>query len=889
MRVKGKDPQSDTVEWLGFKGLSLFPDRLSRPFDTFQKLQNIDLFVPGALRKIVGPLKIGGPYVSKTPPPIPNPQIVDSAVYGYNSSGVDSIFGTPTVPLTVELLIPVDVQPGDILIAAVWMIGYSGGVGAHFDPIVPPAGWTIITNINVIDKICLMMRVIDGTEGPTVDFTYNGTVSNWSGISEQVLMVATRYADPAGPVTITQFSSGMRSGNMNTATGLTTPLNNSIVFAMMVAVSDNLTVANITGLTPQGNTNESSSGGLIANTAVIGSESVAVAGPTGNFVSSTGWSSARNAPRNLVFAIQPPPAVAPLPPSPTVIVEMAAYKQTPTTPFVDIGVGLDGSLYDIIAGTFLASLGGSPGQPFVVTFPGTAFSGAAIQYLISTLLNAPPVKYDGVNVTQIGCSPAPNPVVVTPTFVAAAANAYLMQVGVQYLWTYFNSATLHESSPSPVTNTSIITQENNTPPPNKPYTSQVKLVIATPNPPIGSGYNRIRVYRTRDGGATFFLIPTLYSVSGMAISDANNSVARSTPNTTVFDGFATNHIGPTDDALLVNPPGGAPAIGANNPPPVAVWGAVYQSRLWLVKADLKTIVFSNLGDFQSFGVNNFFNFAKDILDEITAVIALSDRLIIAGKNTARQITGVNFSTFTLVPVDMRRGILGRRAAVNDGDKIYALSSESLARMGFAEGGPPFIGDHIKPLTDSIQKSSYQTIIDMDIDAPRAILYFAVKINGVNYNDQIILADLSREVPFTTVAGLPTELITLRSLEFADGSTDLVFSGADGFVYRLYDNQGGNGSLVAIAQTQELPLVDTDFWKVFQSLHTIIQDLSNWTIAYSVDQGQTFTAESPLFFKRPIGLQGQTIIIRLTHAVNNGKAVLWSRAKLRYETKMGMVQ
>ena len=59
-------------------------------------------------------------------------------------------------------------------------------------------------------------------------------------------------------------------------------------------------------------------------------------------------------------------------------------------------------------------------------------------------------------------------------------------------------------------------------------------------------------------------------------------------------------------------------------------------------------------------------------------------------------------TFTEVPVDMRRGALGRRAACNDGDKMYVLTSESLARMSFSEGGPPFIGDHIKPLTDSIK-------------------------------------------------------------------------------------------------------------------------------------------------------------------------------------------
>ncbi len=571
------------------------------------------------------------------------------------------------------------------------------------------------------------------------------------------------------------------------------------------------------------------------------------------------------------------------------IVEMLTYRQLPSTPLIDIGVGTDGNLYDLIQNVRLASLGVLPGQPFVCLFPGTGLpTNSAISYLLALCANAQPLKFDGVSVTQIGCSSPLTALSLSYLQSAYVANAYFMQVGIQYAWTYFNPQTLHESSPSPVENSSIITPTTNTPALATPYITQVELQIPTIPPAIGSGYTRIRVYRTRDGGATFFLLPMVYDVNGNDLSDSNDSVLIQGNTTTVYDGLAAKNIAPTDDSLLVNPPQGAPTIGANNPPPFgAVWGAVYQSRMWYLAPDLKTLWFSNIGDFQSVGIYNYFSFATQILDQLTAMIALSDRLIINGQNSSWQITGTDFTSFVLVPIDMRRGAVGRRAAVTDGDNIYVLTRQSLARMAFAKQGPPFIGDQIKPLTDSIQKASYQSIINADIDTTRSILFFAVKINGAKYCDQVILADLGKESPFSVITGLPTEIITVRELEFADGSTDIVFSGADGNVYRFYDNTGGDGSLVASIMSQQLPQDDSyDLWKTWQHFVPIGTDLSNWVISFSVDGGNTFTAPRPLFTKTPIGLSGKQIIWLLMHYVNNGKAALLSRAKLKSELKMG---
>lgn len=567
-------------------------------------------------------------------------------------------------------------------------------------------------------------------------------------------------------------------------------------------------------------------------------------------------------------------------PFPSVILEMLSYRRD-NSGIKLVGVGTDGHLYNL---TTLADLGlaGVVDQPFMCVFPGTAAGGDSILYLIVTLNGAAPRKFDGTNFTAIGVSAPAASATITPTFSAANSNAYLMQVGIQYGWTYFNPDTLHESSISPVLSTAICTPTTNAPPAATPYITQVKIDIPTPDPTIGDGYTRIRVYRTRDGGATFYLPPALYNAAGVNQSDSEGSVARVVGTTTIYDGVAASNIQPTPDQLLVNPPQGAPAIGENDPPPNAVWGAVYQNRLWLVDKDLITLRFSQLGDFQSFGINDFFKFAKDSsVDTITSLAALSDRLIVNGRNSARQITGTDFSDFVEVPIDMRRGCVGRRASVNDGDVVYQLTAQSLARLAFAQSGPPFVGDKVKPLTDTIVKASYLTIINAEIDTQQSILLLAMKINGVTYNDQILACDLSRESPFSVIKGLPTEVVTIKELETEDQTKTLYFSGADKNIYKLY---GGQGTLTAVAETQQLPLTDLDIWKLFKNVSAYGTDFGNWQVAYSVD-GRPFTPLRELSIRTPCGMAGSVIVFQFIHNVNNGIAALLSRFMCRYELKM----
>jgi len=583
---------------------------------------------------------------------------------------------------------------------------------------------------------------------------------------------------------------------------------------------------------------------------------------------------------------------------PSPVVEMVNYIDYSAANYLRrLAISQNGHLYDMVSGHDYGPLG-AIGYPWVGLFGGTVASGATeMEYLISTVVGGPPIKWEPVGgVTQVGCSPADLAVAVTPTFAAPNSKAYLMQVGIQYLWTYFNPDTLHESSPSLVDNTAIITPTVNQPPANTPYITQVILTATTPAPAIGNGYTRIRIYRTQDGGVTFFLLPAVYKSDGTNLSDANFSIAIQGATTVGYDGVAAHNIAPAPDQLMTNPPAGAPGVGANDPPPNAVWGAIYGSRMWLVDPDYRRLWFSNIGDFQSYGVFNFFDFFKETNDTLTALAALAERMIVFGKNSARQITGTDFTNFVELAIDKRRGIVGQRAAITDGDKIYGLTAESMVRLTFSDAGPPFLGDKIKPLTDTIQKPAYANIVNMEIDTTQGLLAFAVKINGVTYNDQIILADLSRPSPFTVIKGLPAEVITLRELESGDvatlGQKALYYSDATGAVYFLYTQavQGvlaNTGSLVATLETQELPLEDFNFWREFGRGKLFGSDLTKWLVAAATDY-PSYTNFSPLvpIFGQTIrlGRPGQRIVLRFVHASNDGVPALLSCMTLKYENK-----
>ena len=205
-----------------------------------------------------------------------------------------------------------------------------------------------------------------------------------------------------------------------------------------------------------------------------------------------------------------------------------------------------------------AGTSGSPGAGVTWTNVGVPNSNRFFSYFLAIFVpGQQPVRlvewqYDPTSniepykltIGQMGCSPATVPPELSGIETTPNLNGYAPSAGRAYQWTYYNPNTLQESSPSPfVGKTRIIENDNSfasvtingsilIPLPvsikANTYTSYQSFYIAIPVsvlvPIIGQGYTMIRIYATQDGGTTFFLVNTLYDNNGNQISNSNGAI-----------------------------------------------------------------------------------------------------------------------------------------------------------------------------------------------------------------------------------------------------------------------------------------------------------------------------------------------------------------------------
>lgn len=160
-------------------------------------------------------------------------------------------------------------------------------------------------------------------------------------------------------------------------------------------------------------------------------------------------------------------------------------------------------------------------------------------YLVILPPTGQPVKFDGTTTTEIGVSaPGVQLGILNYKQTTSGARGITINAGRLYAWTWFNPTTLHESSPSPLLGSvtffatdvsALVTKLGDFLPAlvGNAFYSQVTLGIPAIaiTPPIGSGYDHIRIYATKDGGAELFLIQTIYDDQGDVITDANGAIS----------------------------------------------------------------------------------------------------------------------------------------------------------------------------------------------------------------------------------------------------------------------------------------------------------------------------------------------------------------------------
>lgn len=232
-----------------------------------------------------------------------------------------------------------------------------------------------------------------------------------------------------------------------------------------------------------------------------------------------------------------------------------------------------------------------------------------------------PVRYDGTNAYQLGIE-APTS---APTVSSAGAGS--LTGDYSYVYTYYDSATGVESNPSDA-DTITASSEN------------VDVAFAaSPN----SRVDKVRIYRTTDGGATHLLLATVDDTSSPYTdsSSADGSVA---------------------------------APSTNDEAPVARYAAYYAGYTFL--AQDRTLYWSKALSPDHWPVLNSTEVPFEGNDRITGLHAFQDALLIFGLRNTLLLTGGG-GVWSVTRLDADIGAVGQRAIVEVAGQVIFLSMDGL--------------------------------------------------------------------------------------------------------------------------------------------------------------------------------------------------------------------
>src|SRR6266850_728106 len=252
-------------------------------------------------------------------------------------------------------------------------------------------------------------------------------------------------------------------------------------------------------------------------------------------------------------------------------------------------------------------------------------------------------KFDGTNFWKWGItSPSVTP---TLTFAAGTANIY---ASWNYLYTYYNSTTGHESSPSVISAGTGVQALK---------TVQIAVTAST-DPQV----DQIRIYRTTDGGAQDPV--EMQEISGSPFANATTTYTDSTADTSLGARVA-------------------PAFFRNDPPTPSLLCTAgicsAQGRIWTFRNN--TTYYSGLEEI-TFGVpeecfpggidGNTYNWDN----EVTAHAALIDGIAVFTPERIFKVEGDSLDTFRRYTLLEKRGTRSRTAVASVGGSVAWLDTSN---------------------------------------------------------------------------------------------------------------------------------------------------------------------------------------------------------------------
>jgi hypothetical protein len=584
------------------------------------------------------------------------------------------------------------------------------------------------------------------------------------------------------------------------------------------------------------------------------------------------------------------------------IVAATVYRRTLESERTVVGIDEAGTVYDLETGFVLTSIPVATvgPRPSLLVMPGLS-GNTRINYLIVTTEGGSVYKWDGVTlnpVTVVGCIPADMATTIRSLYYNTDEQRGIpILASRRYRWTWYNPTTKLDSSPSEITEVgepwpSVIAQGATLYPPPNTLVTMVSLFGPTTRVgKYGDGYTRVRWWTSQDGGQTFYLntgirawngatlqlpnsegsyelhanyfdgIPQLVDLSGSGGTVADTLLGDSpSPAQLVIFGLATPR-SPTPDSALVEP---APDDGQNDPPPDTTFAAVYQSRVFYAQG--AKLVFSNALSFEQCAQDNFIVVQGDAYDEIIALHAHSQELLIGRTRATHRLIGVDFRDFSLNAVNPDDGLVARRGHIEYRQQLYSLSRQGLTL--WSAGPPVFFGKQIRPFTDSVVAP--EAVLAAS-DTNQALVLFSGLFKGQYWI--IVINTVMKNEP-TFVGPFASEITMLQEVELFDGTFTVLFGDATGRVYKLFVEDGP--VVAALAVSQQLPQTDLSSYKVFRVLRVEgpvqedtpsveAQPIPGWEFSCRVDL-QPATAWQPLYNFNFIGLRGKRLVVSFRHIV-----------------------
>lgn len=361
---------------------------------------------------------------------------------------------------------------------------------------------------------------------------------------------------------------------------------------------------------------------------------------------------------------------------------------------------------------------------------------------------------------------------------------------------------------------------------------------------------------------------------------------------------------PTPDEALIVP---APAALSQQPPPTFIQMTMYAGCIFGIEEGTFRIWYSNVGDFQSFGINNYLPLSDSAGVPVLELKKAYNSLLIGKQASLSGVTGTA-PPFAQATIDPDHGVQTVRATIGFGSGFITLFSTGLTMVtlgsqlltteaavsSVATGFMPehVIGDPIKPYTDNIQVAGLRSpLINTPCpatDTARNFFLFSFLYSPAN-TEKLVIANMAHQGPSPwselvpplppQIEGQgPTAVTTMR--EIIDPATGDILVLAAGLgpqinlvqgVWALF-NGSQDGTLTAIAETwplpdlTQLPVPFRDTIKIFHELWVEGEDIQNWTYQWSTDLGETYSAPMPMRVRNKIGVNGRQISFKFTHAV-----------------------